>query len=135
MQNSLKISDNLKRLQQLRENLDKKRTRKDYHINKKIKVKERDRTYSDFYKMTPRKEVKELINEYQLEINCPMYTTEMEYRYKREYQTFPFNSKYHLASILGEFAKNARQMVFLLNSNNSIYWDSGRHTEIRVVKK
>lgn len=102
------------RLQELRKNLDKKRTRKDYHINKKIKAK--DRTPSDS-KMTPKEEVKELINEYQLEIDCPMYTSEMDYRYKKEYQynSFPFNSKYHLTSILSEFSKNARQIVFLLN--------------------
>lgn len=140
-------SDMLKRLYELRENLDRNSSRtpdyhinqtKDYHIDEKQdykkEVKPKKQKKREAATQNVKNQITELFNYgFSLGRRTQISVTADT---NRKYESFRFRDEFQLAPILTEYAKNADLIVFIVDTDNdSIFWYSYGAYEVRVFKK
>ena len=144
-------SKELKRLDELRENLDKNSRKipdyhitsnKDYHIHRKVttdnlgvkKKSKKKKVPTNVATEKVKTQVRNLFN-YGLSLDGRTKISVSADR-KQKYETFRFRDEFHLTNLLTEYAKGASLIVFMVDfKNDSIIWSSYGTKEIRIYKQ
>jgi len=153
-------SEALKRLNELRKNLDKKSKKvpdyhissnkdyhissnKDYHIHRKVTtddIKTSYRGHNKKEKETKPKNIATIKIKTQIE-DLFKYGFSLQTKTKisvsadkhKKYETFRFRDKFQIAALLSEYSKGANMIIFMVDvKNDSIIWNNYGSNEIRV---
>lgn len=142
------LSDTLKRLNELRENLDKKsRKVPDYHISsntdyqivKKVTVdnniiKKKESTPKNFITERIKTQIRQLFS-YGFDVTGKTKISASS-NLNLKYERFKFNDEFQVASVLTEYSKGADAIVFIVDVNNdSIIWSNYNSKEIRIYRQ
>jgi len=144
-------SETLRRLNELRENLDKKSRKvpdyhissnKDYHITKKVTTddikskqrKKKDTTPKNIVTEKIRNQIKQLFN-YGFDVRGKTKIS-VSADLNQKYERFKFKDEFQVASVLTEYSKGADVIVFIVDvDNDSIIWNNYGSKEIRLYRQ